>query len=105
MKKAIEADAIAKNDRVSTFKQANDRGAQAMREANQHARAEVDAASGRNKLKRESLRPYRLPLRMTGAEQDATDALRKLPDWPRAEKKIVSRLKRLWVVYGIVNKD
>jgi hypothetical protein len=105
MKRALEADAISKNDSVSTFKQANDRGAQAMREANQHARAEVDASLGNNKVKKETLRLYRLPLRMTGDEQDAMEALRKLPDWPRAEKKIVSLLKRLWVAYGVVNKD
>ncbi len=107
MKMASEADAVSKNDNLSTFKPATDRGAQEIRNATERAQAEVGAPSGQ-KLKKEPRRVdgiYKLPLRMTGDEKDAMDALRKLPDWPRAEKRIIALLKRLWVKYGIVNKD
>ncbi len=107
MQWAREADAASKLDKLSTFKPATDRGAQEVRDANERAQAEVGAASG-DELKKEPRRVeeiYNLPLRLTGDERDAMDALRKLPDWPRAEKTIIALLKQLCVEYGIVDKD
>src|SRR5713226_3753256 len=63
MKMASEADAVSKNDNLSTFKPATDRGAQEIREATQQAETEVGAASGHNKLKKGRL--HKLPLHMT----------------------------------------
>jgi hypothetical protein len=42
---------------------------------------------------------------MTGDERDATDTLRKLNDWPRAEHRVVALLRRLCVEFGVVKKD
>ena len=95
MKLARQADAVSTIDNLSTFG------------ATDRAQAEVGAASG-HKLTKAARRAegiYQLPLRMTGDEKNAMDTLRKLPDWPRAEKTIIALLKRLLVKYGIVAKD
>ncbi len=107
MKLAREADAASKNDKLSTFKPATDRAAKEIKNADERVQAEGGAAST-DKLKKEPRRVdgiYNLPLRMSRDEQDAMDALRKLPDWPRTEKMIIGLLRRLWVKYGIVDKD
>jgi len=104
MKRANKPDATSKTVNVSIFKPATDQGAQEIREASQQAETEVGAASGHNKLKKEG-HLYKLPLHMTEDEKNAMDALRKSSHWPRAEKRIIALLKRLWVKYGIVNKD
>jgi len=108
MKRARKVDADLENDTVSLLKKATDRGAQEIKDATNQAEEEANSLSSHRNLQKEPLRLdgiYRLPLHMTGDEKDAMDALRELPDWPRAEKKIVSLLKRLWVEYGIVNKN
>ena len=106
MKMAAQADADS-TDNLSAFKPATDRGAQEIRNASDRAQAEVGAASGHKltKAPRRADGIYQLPLRMTGDQQNAMDVLRKLPDWPRAEKTIIALLKRLLVKYGIVDKD
>jgi hypothetical protein len=104
MRRASKEDAVLKIDSVTIFKPATDRGAEEIKDAAEQAQAEGEAPSGHSKLKKEG-RLYRLPLRMTDDEKDAMDALRKSPDWPHAEKRIISRLKELCVRYGIVNED
>jgi hypothetical protein len=103
MKRARKEDALLKNDSVSNFDAATDRGAMERREASRHAQAEVAAVSKRDKVN--SRRIYRLPLRMRGNEQSAAEALQKLPNWSRAEKKIVRLLRSLCVKYKAVDKD
>lgn len=105
MKRARKEDALLKNDTVSNFKSATDPGAMERREASRHAEAEVAAVSKRDKVKRNSRRIYRLPLRMTSNEHNAVDALQKLPDWPRGEKEVVRLLRSLCVKYKLVNED
>lgn len=105
MKRARKVDSISKNDTLSNFESATDRGALEIREASRHAQTEVAAVSKRKNVQSNSRHIYRLPLRMTSNEHNVVDALQKLPDWPRAEKKIVRLLRSLGVEYKLVNED
>jgi hypothetical protein len=101
---ARKADADLKNENSSFSQTASDPHAQAMRRTNEKAQAEVAIATAQSPtLKQERVRPdciYKLPLVLTVREQDATEKLRKSPDWPSAEKKIVSLLKVLCAQCG-----
>lgn len=102
MKAAHEAD--SKIEKVSIFKLATDRNAQTIRGATERAQAEVGPASGHD-LRKENIRfertaLYHLPLHLRRDEMTACDALQKLPEWPRAEQKIVALLKQLWIEYN-----
>lgn len=103
MRRAREADEESKNDKVSIFKLATDRGAEEIRAATERSQEEVGASSSHNKMK-ELLHIYMLPLRMSGNEKDAMDTLQTLPDWPHIEKRIVRRLRRYCVEYGVVHE-
>lgn len=106
MQLATQEDAVSKNAKMAVFKPATDRGAQQIRVASERAQEEVAAAGHKLKKAPRSVDGiYKLPLFMTGDQKNAMDALRKSPDWPLAEKAIIALLKRLWVKYGIVNKD
>jgi hypothetical protein len=103
MKRAAKANIASRSDSVSNFKSASDQDAQNIREATEQAQAEVDAQSAQRKVKKEG-RLYMLPLHMTDDEKNAMDALRKSPHWPLGEEKILSRLRRLWIKFGIVEE-
>jgi hypothetical protein len=90
---------------VSNSKPASDQGAQDIRDADEKAGAETAAASVQKKETKDPRHIYKLPLRMTANEKQVAETLQALPDWPRAEKEILSLLGRLWLKYGIVNKD
>ncbi len=101
MKRARKADADAKNDKLTIFKRASDEDAEEIRKATQQARAEMAAASVQKKENKDSRHIYKLPLRMTADEKQATQTLQTLPDWPRAEKEILALLRRLRIKYGV----
>jgi len=105
MKRARKEDALLKNDSMSNFGVATDRDAMERREATQHAQAEVEAVSKRDKIKRNSRHIYRLPLRMTADEIELAETLQQFPDWQRAERKIVRLLGDLFLKYGVVSHD
>jgi hypothetical protein len=104
MAMAREADADLKKESFSFSQTASDPHAQAMRRANENAQAEVAIAAAQSStLKREPVRRdgiYKLPLFLTVGEQKATDELCKSPNWPAAEKKIVSLLNVLCAECG-----
>ena len=105
MKKAKEADAAPKIDSVSNFKLASDEGARAIHEAGEEDRAEVESVAKQAIEKRDSKLAYRLPLRMTASEIESIETLRKLPDWRKAERKIVRLLRKLFVEYCVTSAD
>jgi hypothetical protein len=105
MKRAKRADSAAENDNLSNFKIASDEGAQEIREATDEAQTEVEAASNHSKSKKNSRHIYRLPLRMTANDIESTETLRKLPDWRKAERKIVHLLRNLFSKYGVATND
>jgi hypothetical protein len=104
MAMARKADAELKKENFSFSKAATDPHAQAMQRVNQKAKTDVATAAAQSPTpKRESVRRdgiYNLPLFLTGGEQDATDELRKSPNWPSGEKKIVSLLNDLCLERG-----
>lgn len=101
MKAARKEDAAAENAKVSFFGPATDPGAQQVKEATEQAQAEVALSPGGNKPQQNLRRVYRLPLRLTEAETSAMDALRQSKDWPVAEKRILTLLRRLWLKFGV----
>jgi hypothetical protein len=105
MKRARKANSLLKIDSASIFKPASDQGAQEIREATDEAQAEVEAASNHAKSKKDSRHVYRLPLRMTADEIELAETLQQLPDWHRAERKIVRLLGELCLKYGVVSTD
>ena len=104
MKRAKEADKVSKIDTLSLFKLATDKGAHDVSEANEQAQAEVDAQLQHNRPKTKRL-IYKIPLRMASDQMEAVDALRKSSHWPRAEKRIIRRLRDLCVKYGVRSDD
>jgi hypothetical protein len=105
MKRAKRADSAAENDNLSNFKLASDEGAQEIREATDEAQAEVEAASNHSKSKKDSRHVFRLPLRMTANEIEMAATLQQLPDWHRAERRIVRLLRELCLKYGVISND
>jgi hypothetical protein len=105
MKLARKEDHISKIGTLTIFKPTTDQGAQDIRAATGRAQAEVAAASGKSKTKKRSLHLYRLALRMTDTEHAAMDVLRKLPEWPRTEERVIGFLKSLCVEFGILKKE
>ena len=104
MAMARKADADLKKENFSFSQAASDPHARAMHRANEKAKTEVAIAAAQSPtLKGEPVGRdaiYKLPLCLTVAEQDATDKLRKSPNWPSAERKIVSLLNDLCVRCG-----
>jgi hypothetical protein len=104
MAMARKADADLKKENFSFSKVASDPHARAMHRANEKAKTEVALAAAQSTTpKREPVRRdgiYNLPLFLTAGEQNATDELRKSPNWPSAERKIVSLLNDLGVERG-----
>ncbi len=101
MEMARKQDAISKTAESALFPIATDPKAQEMRAANEQVRAE--GAKAGEAAKRGPVRVngiYKLPLFLTIDEQDATDKLRKSPDWPDAQKKIVALLNQLCIECG-----
>jgi hypothetical protein len=106
MERARKEDAISKTAESALFPMATDPKAQEMRAATEQARAEVAKAGEtpkRGPVRRDGI--YKLPLFLTIDEQDATDELRKSPDWPDAQKKIVALLDQLCIECGVLNED
>lgn len=119
MRRAQRARAQTKIDHVSDFKSASDEGADEIRVTTKRSQAEVVEAaaegeepeaeevernekkSEEQKEKTDSRHMYRLALRVTTAERDATDALVKSQSWPRAERRILRCVMKLVVRYGI----
>jgi hypothetical protein len=103
MRWARRADAASKSDSESHFKPAMDPDAENIRKATARAEAEVDKQSI-GKQKPASLL-YRLPLRMTIDERDRTDQLRRLPQWPRVEEKVIGLLNQLYIDFEMVKSE
>jgi hypothetical protein len=89
-----------KNDELSLFKPAGDPQAVKMRDAT--AKAEADVGH-RQKVRLDGI--FKLPLSLTIDEQEAARELLNSPDWPRAQREIITLLKQLYVKFGIVNAD
>lgn len=102
MKRARKVDRDSKNDSVTHFKTATDPSAREVKDAAAQDKAEIDAAL-EPKTSREGHRVYSLQLHMPAELQEAMDALRKFAAWPEEEKKIVRRLHRLCIDYGVLN--
>jgi hypothetical protein len=115
MKIARKADAVTENANSALFPPATDHQAQEINEATQKEKAIVAAAREQSpetadkettitRKKRVRLDGiYKLPLYMTSAQKDATDALLRSKKWPRAERKIMDLLQQLQHRYGILN--
>lgn len=102
MKMAREADKNSKNDKLTHFPVASDSDAVRIREATTKAEAEVGLRPKPGSSGNDMFCIYRLPLRLTREQRDRTDALRRSPKWPRAERRIVDSLDRLHVEFGVI---
>jgi hypothetical protein len=117
MKMARDADAVRENANSALFPPATDRQAREINEATEKEKARVTAArdeppetadedartTRKKRIRLDGI--YRLPLHMTGAQKDATDALLQSKKWPRAERKILNLLQQLQSRYGILNNS
>ena len=117
MKMARDADAIRENANSALFPPATDQPAREINEAGEIENARVTAArdqspetadnetitSRKKRVRLDGI--YKLPLHMTGAEKDATDALLQSKKWSRAERKIMGLLQQLHHRYGILNNS
>lgn len=106
MRKAKEADAQAKNDNRTILKPATDEYAASIRSATEHYQAKLSVVSTQSGPRKTPTRLYRLALRgLADHEHDAVDALRRLPEWPSLEKKLVSFLRKQFVKYGVLTSS
>jgi hypothetical protein len=117
MRRAHEADEVAKKEDPAFFPPATDFQAQAVKEATRKARASVVRAGkafpklATSEPNWKTIKPqkkridgiYRVPLVLTGDQKTKLDALRNSSNWPAAAKVIVSAIDGLFVRFGIVN--
>jgi hypothetical protein len=96
--RASEADQDSKNEKLSLFEPAKDPEAVKIRRATAKARAEV------GDKQKEKVRTFKLPLVLSIDEQEATRVLLNSPDWPSAQRKIVTLLKQLCKKFRIFHE-
>jgi hypothetical protein len=97
-----KAEANSKVDKLTTFKPARDPEAVKVRNATERAQME---AAGAAPPSPEPKQVYKLALHLSMDERNAANKLWISPCRPRAEKKIIDLLKRLFIEFHIVAKE
>lgn len=96
-----EAETNSKIDKLTVFKPARDPEAVKVRNATEEAQAE---AGGAGRASSNPKQVYRLALHLSIDERNAADKLWISPCRPRAEKRVIDLLKRLYIEFRIATE-